>query len=269
MPRSAEPETPGPFSPRARASRKALRARSGAPYLFPQAVAGLAAFLLWRYWDRLVAVDVPTSLASPETQVKEALAHQDRAHLADVYGFSAGGVAELSPVRFAEIAVGFDGARQARVVALVEAQGRVTWRDEAADLSYIGRETFGMTPCSIALWCGDGRQFEQLRGVLTALFRLQDAWNGRDADAAARLVSDGYRAEGKAAAVARLRRVLASEPAGRLRITGWQIRVERDRAEVGEDERFEPDGGTPQPRRARLTLAREGTRWLIVDGLPR
>lgn len=273
MPRSAEPRGPGGlFSSRERAAqRRARAAPTGAPYLVPAALALVAALLLWRYWDRLVAVDLPVALASPETQVKEALQHQDRAHLADVYGWKSGGTAELVPVRFAEISVSVEeGRKLARVLALVEAEGRVTWRDERATLAYVGREAFTMTPCSIALWCGDGKQFEQLRGVLTALFRREDAFNGRDAEAYARFVSERYQGEGgKAALLARLRDDLAHGPPARARIQAWQIRVERDRAEVGEDLLVEVEGRAPAKLRARYTLAREGDRWLIVDGLSR
>jgi hypothetical protein len=208
-------------------------------------------------------------MAGPETQVREALRHQDRAQLADVYGWKSGGTAELHPVRYPEVSVEIaEGKKAARVLALVEGEGRVTWRDERADLAYIGREAFGMTPCSIALWCGDGRQLDNLRGVLTTLFRREDAFNGRDAAAYERIVSDRYRGEGgKAALLARLRADLGGGPPARVRIRAWQIRVERDRAEVGEDYEVELEGRPPASLRARYVLAREGERWAIVDGL--
>jgi hypothetical protein len=201
--------------------------------------------------------------------VKEALLHQDRAHLADVYGWKSGGTVELYPVRWPEVAVQVDeGGKVARVVALVDGEGQVTWRDERAQLAYIGRETFRMTPCSIALWCGDGRQFDALRGVLTTLFRREDAFNGRDAAAYERLVSEAYRGPGgREALLSRIRDDLAAGPRARVRIEAWQIRVERDRAEVGEDYRIEVEGRPPARLRARYVLAREGERWAIVDGL--
>jgi hypothetical protein len=271
LPPSAEPPRGGapPFEPRARARRRERDAKVGAPVLVPAALALVAALLLWRNWDRLSAVDLPVAMASPETQVREALAHQDRAHLADVYGWKSGGTVELYPVRYPELAVQLDeGKKTARVLALVEADGRVTWRDERARVSYIGRESFSMTPCSIALWCGDGRQLDNLRGVLTTLFRREDAFNGRDPLAYERIVSDTFRGPGgKAALLERLRADLAGGPAARVRIAAWQVRVERDRAEVGEDYAVEVEGKDPATLRARYVLVREGERWAFVDGL--
>jgi hypothetical protein len=270
LPPSGEPPRPGGlFDPRAREARRARHAKVGAPYLVPAALAVAAALLLWRFWDRLAAVDLPVAAASPETQVKEALRHQDRAQLADVYGWKSGGAVELYPVRYPEIAVEVEEDRTAaHVLALVEGEGRVTWRDERAQVAYIGRETFTMTPCSIALWCGDGRQLDHLRGVLTTLFRREDAFNGRDAGAYERLVSDRYRGQGgKAALLARLRADLGGGPKARVRIQAWQIRVERDRAEVGEDYDIEVERRPAARLRARYVLAREGERWAIVDGL--
>lgn len=271
MPRSAEPPGPprpgGPFSPRAREARRARAARSGAPYLVPLALAVAAGLLLWRYWDRIAGAELAISAAGPETQIREALRHQERAQLADVYGFKSGGTAELVPVRYSDVAVSVEGDR-ARVLAVVEAEGRVTWRDRRAALSYVGRESFGMTRCSIALWCGDGEQFARLRGVLTALFRRADAFDGRDADAYGRLVSEDYAGPGgKPALLARLSRDLAAGEPARLRVVGWQVRVERERAEVGEDQEVRAAEGAPERRRARYTLALRDGRWLFVDGL--
>jgi len=254
------------FSERERAARRARAARVGAPYLVPLALAAAAALLLWRYRAELGAIDLPIAAAGPEAQVKEALRHQDRASLADVYGFHAGGTAELRPVRFADVTVSAaDG--KAQVVAVVEAQGQVVWRGERADLSYVGRETFRMVPCSIALWCADGQQFERLRGVLSALFRRADATAARDAEAAARLASDAYAGPGgKAALVSRLAEQ-ARAPGPEAHVRAWQVRVERDRAVVGEDQEVAAAAGDVGRRREVYTLVREDGRWRFVDGL--
>jgi hypothetical protein len=224
------------------------------------------AFLIWRSWGTLVSFELPIAAAGPETQVREALAHQNRAALADVYGFMAGGTAQLQPVRFADVTVSMDEGA-ARVLAVVEAQGKVVWREQKADVSYVGREAFRMTRCKIALWCGDGDQFARLRGVLTALFRRADAASTRDLAAAGRLVSDGYAGEGgKPALLARLGRDFRA-PAPEVHLRTWQIRVERDRAQVGEDYDLVEPGRAPQRLRARYTLALEDDRWRFVDGL--
>ena len=269
MPRSGEdsPGAPGPpFSGGALAERRARAARVGAPYLVPIALVAVTAAVIWAYREQIQRFDLPIAAASPEKQVREALHHQDRAHLADVYGFKSGGTAELYPVRFADVSVAADGGR-ARVVAVVEAEGQVAWRAERASLSYVGRERFEMTPCGIALWCGDGQQFAALRAVLSMLFRRADAVNGRDVEACARLVSEGYAGPGgKAALQARLAAELEQAP-GAASIRAWQIRVERDRAIVGEDYELPAAGRPPDRRRARYTLRLEDGRWRFVDGL--
>ena len=116
---------------------------------------------------------------APETQIRKALLQQTRAHLDDVYGFRAGGTVELVDVRYADVTPDVQGG-DAVVVAMLSADGRAVWRDQDARLAYVGRERFHMKPCSIALWCGEGDQFDRLRGVLLALFRRHDAWQGRD-----------------------------------------------------------------------------------------
>jgi hypothetical protein len=173
----------------------------------------------------------------------------------------------LHRVSFADVAVSVEGER-AEVVAVLEAEGRVAWREEAATVAYIGRERFAMSPCRIGLWCADGRQFAGLRSVLTALFRRQDAFNGGDPEAYARLLSDRYEGEGgKEAFLRRLRADLRSGPPARMRVAAWQVRVERDRAQVGEDYTIEVGDAPRQTLRARFDLAREGERWTIVSGL--
>jgi hypothetical protein len=124
-----------------------------------------------------------------------------------------------------------------------------------------------MERCTAAWWCADGDQFARLRGVLATLFRRGDAIAAGDADAWARLLSDAYREPGgRAAAVERVRAALAAPAGGRVRVTAWQIRVERDRATVGEDHDLVGPDGAVERRRTVLELAREGERWRIVAG---
>jgi hypothetical protein len=52
-----------------------------------------------------------------------------------------------------------------------------------------------------------------------------------------------------------------------VRVVGWQVRVERDRAQVGEDYEVRAGQRPPERRRARYTLALQDDRWLFVDGL--
>lgn len=255
-----------PASGRA-AGRRERAARVGAPILVPSALALLAAVLLWAFWGRIARLGADAfSTRSPEAQVREALLHQPTARLDDVYGFRAGGTAELGGIRYGDVAVRVEDGR-ARVLAMVQAEGSVAWRDERARLGYVGREAFGMTPCPIALWCGDGRQFANLRAVLAVLFRRADAIRAGDAGAWTALLSDRYEGEGgRAAAAAAIARELAARPRPDVRIVAWQIRVERGGAEVGEDDEVRLPGLAPSRRRARLDLRLEGDRWRIVSG---
>jgi hypothetical protein len=240
--------------------------RSGAPILVPVLAALAVAVAMGLGWRRIAACG-QGAWQSPEAQVLAALANQNRAHLSDVYGFESGGVAELFPLRFAEPAVSVEG-RTAQVAAMVDAQGRVAWRDQATSLRYLGRERFAMHPCDIALWCGEGDQFARLRGVLLALFRRHDARSAGDPAALAPLVSAAYddRGEGREALLARLgREWVAAE--GRVSVRAWQIRVERETAEVGEDLEVARAGAGAEERRALYRLAWDGTRWTFVAGL--
>lgn len=269
MRRSGEPPAAAPppeLGERAR-GRRERAARVGAPHLAPSLLALAAALAAWALWGKVSCRDAGLALSSPETQVKAALARQDRARVPDVYGFRAGGTASMRSVSYSDVAISMDGGT-ARVVALVEAEGDVAWQEERARLSYVGREAFQMSRCSAAGWCADGRQFAGVKGVLATLFRREDAFNGRDPEAYERLVSERYSgAGGKPALVARLRDDLRDGPPARVRIVAWQIRVERDRAIVGEDYELAIGEDAPRTLRARYELAREGERWAIVSGL--
>ncbi len=242
--------------------------RLGSPYLVPAAVALAAAAAAWIWRDRIFSAEGGLSPEGPDTQIRRALQAQTRAHLEDVYGFQAGGVAELTPVRFRDVVTSVEGQR-ATVVAMLDAEGRVVWRDQAAELSYVGRERFHMHPCRIALWCAEGDQFERLRAVLLLLFRRLDAFQARDAAAYAALVSGRYQDRGldRGALLARVADDLRSGPPAVIRVLAWQIRVERDSAEVGEDYQLAIGGRAPARLRALFRLEREGARWVFVAGL--
>jgi hypothetical protein len=229
-------------------------------------VAGAAAAGAWIWRAELLDAGSGVTLQSPETQVRQALAHQVRAHLEDVYGWKAGGTLELVPVRYSEVVPVVEGDR-ATVVAQLEAEGKAVWRDQSADVSYIGREQFHMKPCKIALWCAEGDQFGRLRAVLRTLFRRLDAARGGDAAAQLALAADDYRdgATDRAGLAARLARE-SSGPRPDLRVHGWQIRIDRDGAEVGEDYEAGSDGEA-RAHRARYRLERRGERWVFASGL--
>jgi len=274
--RPSQPPRPGSEFRR----RRRVSFRSGAPYLVPVLVAGAAALAAWFWRAEILDAGSGLSLQSPENQIRQALAHQDRAHLEDVYGWRAGGTLELTSVRYSEVVPDVapevvpdvKGGR-ATVVAQLDAEGRAVWRDQAAAVSYLGRERFHMKPCNIALWCAEGDQFARLRAVMRTLFRRLDAARAGDAAAQVALAADDYRegATDRAGLEARLRRDAASPRPG-LRVRAWQIRADRDVAEVGEDyEEAEAgagrEGREARPLRARYRLERRGERWVFAAGL--
>jgi len=111
---------------------KRLGGRLGAPYLLPIALTLAAGAGIWLLRGRVASLG--TSIAGPDTQIRQALANQTRAHLSDVYGFRSGGTVELWPVRFADVVTSVERDR-ATVVAMLDAEGRAVWRDQAAALS--------------------------------------------------------------------------------------------------------------------------------------
>ena len=106
-------------------------------------------------WAALLAC----SVASPETEVKDALARLREARL------DAGGAPalELRSLRFADVTVSLDGPR-ALVLAVVEAEGSA---GGGASLAYVGREAFAMERCPTLRWCLP--DLPALRGVVAAL----------------------------------------------------------------------------------------------------
>jgi hypothetical protein len=50
-------------------------------------------------------------------------------------------------------------------------------------------------------------------------------------------------------------------------VVGWQIRIERAGAEVGEDLEVGPPGGAARRERHVYRLDREGERWVFVGGV--
>ena len=137
----------------------------------------------------------------------------------------AGGASlSLRRAKFSDVEVAAEGGR-AQVVAVVDADGVVSVAGGEIALGYVGREAFEMQRCARARWCATGSPVPALAGVVEAL---------------------------------------ASAPAepGR-RPVAWQIRVERDRATVGED--AAGPGGAPARRRA-LDFVWVDGRWRVAPG---
>jgi hypothetical protein len=128
----------------------------------------------------------------------------------------------LARTSFRDVEVAAEGGR-ARVLAMVDADGHVRLGGGDVAVGYVGREAFELERCATARWCPAGPLLPSLAGVVAAL----------------------------AAA--------PSEP-GR-RPVAWQVRVERDRATVGED--AVGPGGARAPR-GLVELVRDGAGWRLV-----
>jgi len=134
---------------------------------------------------------------------------------------------ELPRVAYRDVAAAVE-AGKATAVAMVEAEGAAAFDGQAPAVSYLGREVVALVPCAGAGWCA-AAPLPRLGEVLVALRRRHQALS-------------------------------RAEP-GR-RVQAWQIRVERERAEVGEDRESPGPTGGPARARSRFTLRREGGAWV-------
>jgi hypothetical protein len=130
---------------------------------------------------------------------------------------------DLRRAEFRDVEVAAEGGR-ARILAVVDADGTVSLAGGAVAVGYLGREDFEMVRCARARWCATVSPVPALAGVVEAL--------------------------------------AAFPPEPGRRPVAWQIRVERDRAAVGED--AAGPGGAAAARRA-LDLVREGGRWRLAS----
>jgi hypothetical protein len=141
---------------------------------------------------------------------------------------AAGGArVEVARASFRDVEVAAEGGR-AQVLAVVDADGRVRIGGAEVALGYVGREAFEMERCARAgRWCPAGPALPALGGVVAAL-------------------------------------AATPRPEGR-RPVAWQIRIERDRALVGED--AEGMGGA-RALRITLDLVRDGPGWRLAAPRP-
>jgi hypothetical protein len=157
------------------------------------------------------------SVASPSTEVKESLAR------AAPLAIDSGAIrVDVARAVFSDVTVAPEGDR-ARVLAVVDADGRVRAPGLDVALAYLGREALELERCGRGRWCPVGPALPGLAGVVAA-------------------VAGAPRPEGR-------------------RPVAWQVRIERDRATVGEDAAG-PDGGPAL--RAVLDLVPDGARWRIA-----
>jgi hypothetical protein len=142
----------------------------------------------------------------------------------------AAGRASIAVTRavFRDVEVSAEG-RRARVLAVVDADGQVRLGGgRQVALGYVGREAFELERCPGRRWCPVGPALPALAGVVAAL---------------------------------------AAEPRSPdRRPVAWQVRIERDRALVGED--AEGPGEARAPR-GREELVRDGEGWRLDAPAPR
>lgn len=133
---------------------------------------------------------------------------------------------EVTRAVFRDVEVLAEGGR-AQVLAVVDADGKVRLAGGEVALGYVGREALELTRCARARWCPVAEPLPGLAGVVAAL-------------------------------------AAAPREAGR-RPVGWQIRLERDRAMVGEDA---VGPGGDRASRGVLDLVRDGAGWRVTAPRP-
>jgi hypothetical protein len=126
-----------------------------------------------------------------------------------------------------------------------------------------------MVRCPGSGWCVEGAPLPRLNALLAVLARRADAFDGADAEGYRALVGDAYRGEegGRQELLRRLASDLGARPRARLRPIAWQVRIERETAQVGEDYEVAIGDGAARRLRARLELREEGGRWVFTGGL--
>lgn len=134
---------------------------------------------------------------------------------------------DLPRVSYRDVAASVEAGR-ATAVTMVEAEGAAAFDGQAPQLSYLGREVVKLAPCAADGWCAES-PLPRLAEVLQVLRRRHQALAG-------------------------------AEPGRRVR--AWQIRVERDTAEVGEDREAASADGPPTRARSRFQLRRSGATWV-------
>lgn len=204
-------------------------------------------------------------LESPETGIRRILSEPVRTAPADLPGTTA--TLRVDRIRFADLLISATGPA-AEVVAVADVDGVVAWRGREVAVGYVGRERLRLVRCPGAGWCVDGERLPRLSALLSTLVRRADAFDDADAERYRPLVADDYAAEGgKAALLRRLEGDLAATPRAAFRPLSWQVRIEREGAQVGEDYEIALGGGGARRLRARLELRDEGGRWRITGGL--
>jgi hypothetical protein len=174
----------------------------------------------------------------------------------------------LDRLRFSEPVVEVRGGR-ADVAVVVDADGEVLWRGHRVALTSLGNERLTMVRGPGAGWGVEGERTPRLVAIVAVLSRRADAFADAHAEEYRPLVAEGYRGPegGKEALLRRLASDLAALPRARLRPLAWQVRIERETAQVGEDYEIAVGDGPARRLRARFDLREEGGRWRFTGGL--
>lgn len=174
---------------------------------------------------------LPDLGGSPDARVRRALAAAGEVVLEDLAGAGQGTRAALRVTYRDAIGAEEQGGRL-RAVAVVEAEGTIRGSGLDAVVAVVGREQIPLVPCAAGDCPGPEGPLPRIRGVLEAL-------------------------------VARHRALVAT--GSHRRVVAWQVRVERDTAEVGEDLQTPGPASAPARERTRLRLGRQGGRWAVAS----
>jgi hypothetical protein len=228
------------------------------------ALAAVAIFAAW--WTAGGEGRLRSLVESPETGIRRALSAAGGPGPSALPGSAA--TLRIDRVRFTDLLVSASGPA-AEVVAVADADGSVEWRARAVAISYVGRERLRAVRCPGAGWCVDGERLPRLASLLSVLARRADAFDDADAERYGPLVAEDYAGQegGKPELLRRLAQDLAARPRARFLPISWQVRIERETAQVGEDYEIALGGAGARRLRARLDLRDEGGRWRITGGL--
>jgi hypothetical protein len=230
-------------------------------------IAAAAAALLVAAWLLTGGTTTLRSLVeSPETGIRRALATPVRPEPRAVPG--TGATVRIDRVKFADLVI-TAAASRTEVVAVADADGVVAWRGKEVALAYVGRERLAMARCPAAGWCVEGELLPRLAPLLSVLARRADAFADAEAEGYRPLVSDGYRGPegGKPELLRRLAADFGASPRARFQPRAWQIRIERDSAQVGEDYEIQVGSGEARRLRGRFELRDDGGGWRFTAGL--
>jgi hypothetical protein len=205
-------------------------------------------------------------LEGPEAGARRVLAAAREAPAVPLPGGE--GTFRVDRVRFAEPVVRADGAR-AEVTVVAEGEGTVALRGAEVRVGLVAQERIPMASRPGGGWAIAGPALlPRTTSLLAVLCRRAAAFDDAAPERYGPLVDEGYRGAdgGREGLLRRIAADLGALPRARLRPVAWQLRLEREEAEVGEDYEIAA-GGPPRRLRARFRLREGSGGWTFTEGL--